>query len=78
LPQSRDILARVPPHVRREFKRLMSDLPSGLRRPNAGDMVGALLLAARRAPEQLHEDLVTYFEIKDTWQADGTETLPEL
>lgn len=73
-----DICARVPPHIRRELQRLMAGLPRSLRQPSYGDMVGALLLAARRAPEQLPADLTTYFEIKDAWTEAGRENLPDV
>jgi len=78
IPRNGDFTARVPGHIRDELGRLRNGLPSSFRRPNYGDMVGALVLQARRAPEVLQADLATYFEIKDAWAADGTETLPDL
>jgi hypothetical protein len=41
-------------------------------------MVGALILVARRSPERLTDGLSTYFEIKDAWEEEGNEVLPDL
>jgi hypothetical protein len=78
MPQHVAIFARVPPHVREEFNRVKDSFPPSTRQPNAGDLVGALLLAARRSPEVLTADLVTYFEIKAAWDRDGIASLPDL
>jgi hypothetical protein len=78
VPRNGDFTARVPGHVRDELVRLKDGLPRSFRRPNNGDMVGALILQARRSPKTLQADLATYFEIKDAWAEDGVETLPDL
>jgi hypothetical protein len=78
MPQTADILARVPPHFRKELKRLMTDLPARFRDPSYGDMVGALILAARRSPDVVHADLETYLDLKQKWSRDGIEELPDL
>jgi hypothetical protein len=78
MPRTADICARVPPHVRDEFNRLKDSFPPSARQPSAGDLVGALLLAARRSPETVASDLSIYFDIKADWERDGVERLPEI
>jgi len=77
MPPTADILARVPPHIRDEFNRIKDGFPPSARQPNAGDLVGALLLAARRSPETVAADLAVYFEIKADWER-GIVRLPDL
>lgn len=78
MPQTKNFTVRLPPHVHAELQRLKRGAPAHFREPSDGDMVGALLLAARRSPETFHRDLADYFEIRKDWERKGQARLPDL
>jgi hypothetical protein len=78
IPQRREFPTRLPPHVYRVLEELMAGCNRHLRRDlTNSDMVGALVLRARRHRSGLLDDVAIYLDVWDEWRADGTETLPE-
>jgi hypothetical protein len=70
---------RLPPHVYRELESLFEDASRHFRRDiGNSDMVGALILRARRERPGLMEDLAAYLDVRDAWRKDGSEQLPDL
>lgn len=79
MPPTKNFTTRLPPHVAAELQRLFADLPAHFKEPSVGDMIGALIVRVRRAPEGLRDDLAIYIDdVRAPWEANGTETLPEL
>ncbi len=71
MPRTADILARVPPSVREDLQNLIKELPSHIDEPSQSDMVGALILAARRTrqwQQSLPDALAAYYELKNAWK----------
>jgi hypothetical protein len=79
IPQRREFTTRLPPHVYGVFEELIAGCNRHLRRElTQSDMVGALVLRARRERRGLLDDVAAYLDVWDTWREDGSETLPEL
>jgi hypothetical protein len=76
-PQADSFTTRLPPHVKRELRSLIDAANRHFRKEiSNGDMVGALVLRARRDRHGLLDDVAAYLDVLDAWKADGTETLP--
>ena len=70
---------RLPPHVYKELHRLFEGPSRHFRTQVANsDMVGALILRARRESFGLMEDLASYMDVRDAWRKDESEDLPDL
>jgi hypothetical protein len=76
-PERKEFLVRLPPHVYSELEGLFQPFERHFK-PSIGqsDMVGALILRARRDPFGLMEDLAAYLDSRDAWK-DGIVHLPE-
>ena len=76
-PEVDVVTARLPPHVNDEMKRLFAPYERHFKRHiSANDMVGALILRARRESFGLMEDLAAYLDVEDAWK-EGVIHLPE-
>lgn len=78
-PERHEFTTRLPPHVYRELERLFGSYKRHFRgHVGNSDMVGALILRARRDHYGLMEDLAAYLDVRDAFQKEGVEFLPEL
>lgn len=69
---------RLPPHVYRELEGLFQPYQRHFKiKIGNSDMVGALILRARRDHFGLMEDLAVYLDVRDSWKK-GISHLPEL
>jgi len=78
MPQTKNFTTRLPPHIHAELQRLKNSVPRHFREPSNSDMVGALLLRARRTAEGLLDDLAAYYDVRDAWEEDGREMFPDV
>jgi hypothetical protein len=77
-PERKEFPTRLPPHVYRELEGLFGGYSRHFKgRITNGDMVGALILRARRDHFGLMEDLADYLDVADAWK-EGIVYLPEL
>lgn len=78
MPQTKNFTARLPPHVHRELYRLFADVPAHFKTPSVNDLIGTLVLRARRSPEGLLDDLASYIDhVRDPWEKQAVEQFPE-
>lgn len=81
-PSPRDrheFTTRLPPHVFRELEGLFSGYDRHFKSHiGNSDMVGALILRARRDRFGLMEDLAAYLDVRDAFKSEGVEFLPDL
>jgi hypothetical protein len=69
---------RLPPHVHKELEGLFEDSSRHFKsHVSNSDMVGALIIRARRERRGLMDDLAMYLDVLDAWKKDGTERLPD-
>lgn len=77
-PNRHEFPTRLPPHVYRELEGLFSGYSRHFKgRISNSDMVGALILRARRDRFGLMEDLAAYLDVRDAFK-EGVEHLPDL
>lgn len=70
---------RLPPHVDRELEGLLAPYKRHMKGAiGKSDMVGALILRARRDHYGLMEDLAAYLDVRDAYESQGIERLPDL
>ena len=73
----KDFSVRIPPHVHREMEALFEGFSHHLKgEVSNSDMVGALILRARRDRFGLIEDLAAYLDVLSAFN-DGRTTLPD-
>lgn len=77
--ERKEFTTRLPPHIYRELEGLFQPFERHFK-GNVGqsDMVGALILRARRDRFGLMEDLADYLDAADAWMKEGIVHLPEL
>jgi hypothetical protein len=77
MPQTKDVISRLPPTLKTELGAVMEDLdsrlPASAKRPRQDDMLGVLLVAARGSSEKLPEAVAIYFEIERAFEAEGSQ-----
>ena len=75
---SHEFTTRLPPHVYRELEGLFDGYGRHFKKAiTNSDMVGALILRARRDRYGLIEDLSAYLDVKDAWKQDIVQ-LPDI
>lgn len=76
--ERKEFLVRLPPHVYRELEGLFQPYGRHFKgKITNNDMVGALILRARRDRFGLMEDLAAYLDVEDAWKESGVTHLPE-
>ena len=74
-----EFTTRLPPHVFRELEGLFGSYRRHFKgHIGTSDMVGALILRARRDQYGLMEDLAAYVDVRDAFQKEGIEFIPDL
>jgi hypothetical protein len=77
-PQRHEFTTRLPPHVFRELEKLFEPYQRHFKgHISNNDMVGALILRARRDHFGLMEDLASYLDVSDAYKKEGVTFLPE-
>jgi len=77
--ERKEFMTRLPPHVYRELEGLFQPFERHFQGSvGQSDMVGALILRARRDRFGLMEDLAAYFDVRDAWMKEGIVQLPEI
>ena len=75
--ERKEFPTRLPPHVYRELENLFGSYQRHFKgRITNSDMVGALIMRARRDHYGLMEDLAAYLDVADAFKK-GIEFLPE-
>jgi hypothetical protein len=78
MSETHDFMARLPPHVYSELEGLFRPYDRHFKNKTSNsDMVGALILKARRDRVGLMEDLAAYLDARDAWK-NGIVQLPDL
>jgi hypothetical protein len=76
MPQTKDVLSRLPPSLKSELGKMMADLdarlPASARKPRQDDMLGVLIVAARELKAELPAAVAIYFEIEAAFEAEHT------
>lgn len=68
-PQRHVFTTRLPPHVNRELETLFEGFERHFKgQISKSDMVGALILRARRDRFGLMEDLAAFLDVSDAWK----------
>jgi hypothetical protein len=76
-PNRDEFTARLPPHVMRELEGLFQPYERHFKgKISKSDMVGALVIRARRDRFGLMEDLASYLDVLDAWSKNGVTFLP--
>lgn len=77
VPERHEFTTRLPPHVYRELETLFGGYQRHFKHTiSNNDMVGALILRARRDNFGLMDDLADYLDVRDAFKK-GIEFLPD-
>lgn len=77
IPDRHEFTTRLPPHVYRELEGLFGSYKRHFKgQISNSDMVGALIMRARRDRFGLMEDLAAFLDVQDSFKK-GVEILPE-
>ena len=70
---------RLPPHVNSELERLFENSDRHFKKHfSKNDMLGALIIRARRHSFGLMDDLSVYLDVEEAWDKHGKDDLPDL